>query len=930
MANMAYRTIKLVPTVLLLMLFSLGNIHAQGGFTIKGKVVSKRDKEALSFAAVSLEPWGIGMMADIDGNFTFSNVQQGECNILTSSLGYYPTRVKLNVSKSIHILIEMDEQSFKLEEVSVMGKQRKGGETVKIDQAALEYIQPTSLHDVLLLLPGSVVSSSSFSGFKQISVRQAGSDINSSLGVGVVADGVAISNDGMRSQLIGITPNSSGRTDREFSDRNPINSGADLRMISTDHIESVEVSKGISSAKFGDLSSGMIQINSKKGESPLRVRAKTDLKNKLAYIGKGLKLPKNAGSINFGLDYLHTVDDIREAMDQFSRITGQIYYTNVLNTDLGSLQLDARINQTISANKMKTDELTHKYFEEYRADYNKTGLMIKGALTNKDYFVSKLDLLVSTDFVSDQISRSKLVVSTSGALSAPLSTEPGENIGQYLPGMYYSTFGIDNKPINFYTQLNAQTKKYLSEKILMSFDYGLDLKIIKNVGDGVVLEDPSKPPYPFDNSYIRPRRNIDIPALVNGAAYLQSDWTYHHEQDILKLSLGARLTKMFNLPADYSLSKGVIADPRINASYVMKQGETNISHTFRAGFGIESKLPTLDYLYPDKVYRDFYMLNAYNDNPDYRNLIVYTHVFDVENKQLDVNQNKKFEIGYDLTIGDFSLALTGFVENSESGFDYYNYHVPLNYDLFMNFKGDPVTDRKPVKDDYIREDYSTFTKNSIVNNNNIVRKKGLEYRIVLPRIKAISSQIELNGAYYSTKYSTTLPMQYSPDRLIAHKPYPYVGIYDNYPENKLDRFNTNVWINTHIPKFGLMVTNFFQCVWFNTEQYNDSRSIYPYMLLGTDGKYRDVTPEELHKMQNQDPIYRYLKRSISSVDYALSSEPVTLMWNIKATKEFNRHVKLSFFVNNIIDINPKYKAQDQTVDRSWTNPYFGLELFLNF
>ena len=928
MAIKAHNTFKIF--LLTILLFSMCNINAQENLKIKGKVISKSDGEELSFAVVTLEPWNISVVSDLDGNFLFQNVQSGECSLVVSSLGYSRKSVTFDVTKSVFLTIEMDEQSFTLEEFDVMGTQKKGGETVKIEQAALEYIQPTSLHDVLLLLPGSTISSSSFSGFKQISVRQAGSDINSSLGVGVIADGVAITNDGMRNQMIGITPNSGSRNDYEFEERNPINSGADLRYISTDHIESVEVSKGISSAKYGDLSSGTIKINSKKGESPLRIRAKTDLKNKLAYVGKGFRLPKNGGSLNFGVDYLHSIDDIREEMDKFTRITAQLFYNNIWDTDAGDFQFDARLNQTISANKTKKDELTYRYFEEYIADYNKTGLMLKGSLSNGESFLSKLEMLVSTDYISDNVARTKLVVSTSGALSAPLSTEPGENEGQYLPGMYYSVFNIDNKPINFYSQINAESRKYLSEKFLMSLDYGVDLKIIKNIGDGVVLEDPTRPPFPFDNSYIRPRKNKDIPALMNTALYFQSEWVYYYDENILKLSAGARSTKMLNLPSDYILRDKYIVDPRINMSYVMKQSETDITHTFRAGFGLESKLPTLDYLYPDKVYKDFYMLNAYNDNEEFRHLIVNTHIFDVANRELNVNKNTKFEIGYDFTLKDFSIDLTAFYENSKSGFDYYNYYVPLNYDLYMNFKDKPVADRKPTKEDYIHEDYNTFVTNYIVNNNNIINKRGVEYRIIFPRIEAIKSKIELNGAYYNTRYSTTLPMQYYPNRFIANNPYPYLGIYDNYAGKGMGRLNTNVWINTHIPKFGLMFTNFFQCVWINTNQYYDEKNIYPYMLLGSDGKYRDVTADELYKMQNQDPVYRYLKRTISSVDYARENKPVTLMWNIKATKEFNKYAKLSFFVDNIIDINPKYKDKSNRVDRNWTNPYFGFELFLNF
>ena len=54
------------------------------------------------------------------------------------------------------------------------------------------------------------------------------------------------------------------------------------------------------------------------------------------------------------------------------------------------------------------------------------------------------------------------------------------------------------------------------------------------------------------------------------------------------------------------------------------------------------------------------------------------------------------------------------------------------------------------------------------------------------------------------------------------------------------------------------------------------------------------------------------------------------MWNIKATKELGKFAKASFFVNNIVDINPIYKTGENRTERKWMNPYFGLEVYLNF
>lgn len=55
-----------------------------------------------------------------------------------------------------------------------------------------------------------------------------------------------------------------------------MNRGIDLKTLSTDHIRKIEIVKGISSAKLGNLSSGVIQTTSKIGITPARLRMKVD------------------------------------------------------------------------------------------------------------------------------------------------------------------------------------------------------------------------------------------------------------------------------------------------------------------------------------------------------------------------------------------------------------------------------------------------------------------------------------------------------------------------------------------------------------------------------------------------------------------------------------------------------------------------------
>ena len=165
--------------------------------------------------------------------------------------------------------------------------------------------------------------------------------------------------------------------------------------------------------------------------------------------------------------------------------------------------------------------------------------------------------------------------------------------------------------------------------------------------------------------------------------------------------------------------------------------------------------------------------------------------------------------------------------------------------------------------------------------------------------------------------------------------YPYVGIYNLDEKNKQGRLNTNFWFNTHIPKFRMVFTNFFQFIWIQTKQYSDNfEGIYkkiPYEYIDFNNETHQVTPELAAKINDlNDTQWSQLRRQSTVLSYAKETKPVYMMWNIKVTKEFGDNAKLSFFVDGILDIHPQYASQTSArTKREWSNPFFGMELILN-
>ena len=74
--------------------------------------------------------------------------------------------------------------------------------------------------------------------------------------------------------------------------------GTDLRQISADNIDNVEVVRGIPSAEYGDLTSGLVIVHSKVGLTPWQFRAKVNPALQNYSLGKGFRLAQ-AGIMNF-------------------------------------------------------------------------------------------------------------------------------------------------------------------------------------------------------------------------------------------------------------------------------------------------------------------------------------------------------------------------------------------------------------------------------------------------------------------------------------------------------------------------------------------------------------------------------------------------------------------------------------------------------
>lgn len=101
--------------------------------------------------------------------------------------------------------------------------------------------------------------------------------------------------------------------------RNAVNRGVDMRSLSTDNIESVEIVRGIPSAEYGNLTSGMVDIRRTRRATPFTARFKADGYSKLLFAGKGIAI--GANTLNLDAGYLDSKVDPRNNLENYKRIT---------------------------------------------------------------------------------------------------------------------------------------------------------------------------------------------------------------------------------------------------------------------------------------------------------------------------------------------------------------------------------------------------------------------------------------------------------------------------------------------------------------------------------------------------------------------------------------------------------------------------------
>lgn len=866
-------------------------------------------------------------MTDVEGIGCFTGMHPGIYRLKVYYMGQLHSlgdiRVRDDAVQTVRVPFRYD--PIRLGEVVVTASESKGLSTTStIGQEAIRHIQPSSISDLLELLPGGRSSDPDFASPQTIRLREAtpvSDNYNtSSLGTQFLVDGVPVSNDAN----LQYTPATSSYGS-SF-----VNSGVDMRSISTDDIESVEVVRGIPSVEYGDLTSGMVKVNRKKGGTDLSARFKADMSSKLFYLGKGLEWgTTDKLTANIGLNYLDAKSDPRNVRQNYNRLTGSLRINKVWDTNTRyRYDLGGSLDYTGSFDKQKSDENldtggdSETPLETYRSSYNRVALATNFRLSSKaeDSFFRSFDATVSLTAERDVIDRWKYVVLTS---DVPLSTnlDEGEHDATVVPSRYEATLRVEGKP--FYGYAKAVASFGLNRgRSSFGFKAGGDWSMSKNYGDGTVFD----PTHPFSvDMNMRPRSFNALPAMHQTALFLENNSTLRMGRFSLEWMAGLRGQTLLHIGSSYALQGKVYLDPRSNLrlnlpSFKLAGDPVRIS--LGGGTGLHTKMPTMDQLFPELIYYDIVQMNYWSSDESKRRINLRVFKIDPTNYSLKAARNFKWEVRGDVEWKGYSLSVTYFQEDMKSGFRSSSLPMSLVYKDYdesaidsESLTGPPSLETTPYELDTL------LTTHTYTTNGSRTQKKGVEFTLTTPRIKPLRTKFTITGAWFRTVYSNSQPEYYKPSRVVNGSSYPYIGYYENEDGYVRELSNTNFTADTQIPRLGLIFSTSFQCQWY-TGSRSKWKNPYPIEYIDKNNVRHPFTEEDA-----TDGVLSALVREYNSRLYDYIRVPFSMNINLKATKTlYHDKIALAVFVNRILDYTPSYTNRYGTVVRREVDPYFGMEL----
>ena len=916
--------------------------------SVSGRIMEAGSDNPVIGAVVRIGEDYLWAVADAEGEFSFENVQQGKYYLKASCLGYMSITFEIDVTKDIEGLeIRLNENSLALDEVVVTAQKAKDGlgTTHNLGRDALNHLQLSNMTDVAALLPGGKTVNPDLTSENTFSIRDGGlANGNASFGTAVEVDGVRIGNNASFGEMQGI----------------------DTRSVAVESIESIEVITGVPSAEYGDLGSGMVKINTRKGRTPVNLTFSVNPRTYQTSVSKGINLKEDNGVLNISAEWARAVSRLVSPYESYTRTGITAGYSN---TFAKVLRFEAGLTGNIGGMNSKDDPdaFTGEYEKEranaFRGNASLTWLLNRSWITNMEFDAS-------VNF-NDNLSHHHKYESYASNQPAVHSELEGYFIADRLPLTFFSDQIVDSKELDAAASLKYNWHKRW-DKVKSSLKAGVQWKASGNVGKGEYYQDPTL----AANGY-RPRPYTDYPFMHNLSVYAEEHLTVPVASTKLELTAGLRMENVFIRNSLYN--NKTTFSPRFNARWELADG-----FAIRGGWGITEKLPSYYILYPKQEYRDIQTFGfPHGDQTTY---IYYTQPYTMAyNPSLRWQRQSNSEIAVEMDFLGAKLSLTGFYNVTKDPYNFIDVYEPYSYNILQRPEGFAMPADPQIKVDnqtgllYLRgsdDDYwtqmdvkvtdRTFARSPKQNNGADVKRGGVELVADFPEIKPIRTRFRLDASYTFTRYLNEQLAAYYQNgwshTSLANRSYQFVGIYANGTGNNsvsngklTHNLDANLTAITHIPQVRLIITCRLEMSLLrrsrNLSQYNGKD--YAYTVSETDktptggniyqdNSYTAIRPVSYMDLDGNvhpftdaeaaDPAFANLIiKSANAYTFAQDGYGAYMSANLSITKEIGDHVSLSFFANNFTNSRPYVVSMATGVGAIFTPAfYYGLTCRLKF
>ena len=893
----------------ILMLFGVSAYGRDSGtYTIKAVILDKTG-EPLSGATMQLVQSGLWGISGKDGEVEIRNVPRLPVAYKVSMLGYKDVEGEIRLDGKDNVRILMEEESLSMREVVVVAQAGQGGESTTsiIGRQALDHLQATSLKDILQLLPGGVsMKNPSLTSPGQFKVRTLASDDNATFGAAIIINGMPVSTNANMNTGLGLSSISSS------------NSGADLRSIATDDIESVEIIRGVASAEYGDVTSGVMIVNKRIGVSDLNMKARIMPGIMQLHAGKGFDI-KSAGSLNISADYARGTSDPRFLTDKYNRGLLSLAHRKTLLDKTWTLTTNIDLSYTGEWKGADPDEpeAMKKFFSS--RDAFSLRLSHNGMLKLDKALARTLKYDVALSLSSDRIFNDRLVSVGSGAILD--ATKDGMYEGTPYPSSYETLSGTKSNPVMYWAKFSDLF--YLNVGNMSNrFNVGTEWKIEGNRGIGQYDKTPKFKAFAQD----RIRRFCDIPYMNQISAYFE---------DNVVLTFSER--RYPNITGQVGV-RWTVVQPWRNERMMALSPRLNIAVnpvrylSLRLGYGISEKVPSLQDLYPSPDYYDFYNMSVSDGQKSY--YLYSTRVFDNKPVSIKTMRGTKYELGFDVRLDNgMSFSVVGYHEKVSRCFGPDNSEwKTLVFDVW-NAADVTFTGQKPIYDQQNPSRRDTVLYNLIrPGNPKSRRNRGIEFDFNFGKINATNTSFYLSGAWSETRSSSS-NLSY---KLPVGEARNYGPVYVVYPESSYSfsenrRFSATLRVVQHIPAIRFIVSASAQCILYEYDHEVSSGTRPLGYIYGSE--YIKFTEDQLDDIEFNFHGYM-LKDQI--FDTRISNVPVTwpAIWclDMRVTKEIGDKAGFSFYANNVLFSQPwqSNSVSVSKVERNGGLFSYGLEIFLNF